>query len=89
MSTTLNQPNDADASGNLYSFFEPFPTKNNKKYSTGMIVLGIILYLICGLLIPSCILFFITKWSAKSALNTSPCGNALRLKTLINSASSQ
>lgn len=90
--------NNIDPSGNPENNYPWFLNNNNtntnsdtstkNKFSTGMIILYIFIYLICAMLIPSCILYFITKWSAKSALKTTPCGNPDLLKSLFQSSTS-
>jgi hypothetical protein len=78
---------DMSGNQNIYNntMQQPFFFANNKtkKISIGMIILYIFIYIICAMLIPSCILFFITKWSAKSALKSTVCGNPELLKSLL------
>ena len=83
-------PQNSDLSGNENPFiayhnqlfFENDKNKSKKSASIGKIILFIFLYIIIAMLIPSCILFFITRWSAKSALKTTICGNPELLKNL-------
>ena len=83
---------DLDPSGNQYPWFDnntyQNPPKTTTKISAGLVILYIFIYLICVMLIPSCILFFITRWSAKSALKSTPCGNPDLLKSLLQTPSS-
>lgn len=83
--------NEADASGNtlnqnFYDYFSSNTPKTSKtskkKMSGGMIFLLICMYILFAILFPSCILFFITKWSAKSAIKSTVCTNPEILKTL-------
>ena len=87
----MNNSDDVntDISGNKQMYLNnqypilisPAP-KKEKKMSGGMIFLAICMYILFAMLLPSCILFFITKWSAKSALKTTVCGDPERLKAL-------
>ena len=77
--------NEADASGNTLNqnFYDNFSSDTSKnKMSGGMIFLLICMYILFAILFPSCILFFITKWSAKSAIKSTVCNNPEILKTL-------
>jgi hypothetical protein len=80
--------NEADTSGNTinqnyYDYFSSdTPKTSKKKMSGGMIFLAICMYILFAILLPSCILFFITKWSAKSAIKSTVCSNPEILKKL-------
>jgi len=76
---------DMSGNQNIYNTTQPpfFANNKTKKISIGMITLYIFIYIICAMLIPSCILFFITRWSAKSALKSTVCGNPELLKSLL------
>lgn len=83
--------NNLDPSGNQYKIIDNNPyaiaPKRSTKISIGMVMLYVFIYLICVMLLPSCILFFITRWSAKSALKSTPCGNPDLLKSLLQTPS--
>jgi hypothetical protein len=50
--------------------------------SPGMIFLIICIYILFAMLLPLIVLFFITKWSAKSAIKSTICANPEILKSL-------
>lgn len=67
---------------NQYPLLISSEPKKEKKMSGGMIFLAICMYILFAMLLPSCILFFITKWSAKSAIKSTVCANPEILKSL-------
>lgn len=69
---------------NPYPFVISSEPQKKNNMSGGMIFLVICMYILFAMLLPSCILFFITKWSAKSAIKSTVCSNPEILRSLFS-----
>jgi hypothetical protein len=81
-----------DLSGNkinkgLFDYDVQPVNQKKRKISASIIFLFIFIYILVAMLLPSCILFFLTRWSAQSAFKTTICGDPAKLASLIGSVS--